>query len=76
VLGQTPPGLRLPHGPTCETSPTFGHFADGGVVTHDGEHFLVESAQLWGVSDRPVPIAVSMTGEKGVSRLADFADDS
>ncbi len=46
----------------------------GDLVDHRGEYFEVDSARLWDVPDVPVALAVSMTGEKSVEKLADFAD--
>jgi G6PDH family F420-dependent oxidoreductase len=74
VVGKGWPGYERRVDMLCEAIKIIRELLDGRVVTHDGEHFQVESAQLWGLSDQPVPIAVSMTGEKAVSRLADFAD--
>ena len=46
----------------------------GELIDHRGEYFEVDSARLWDVPDVPVALAVSMTGEKSVEKLADFAD--
>ncbi|MHA3023269.1 LLM class F420-dependent oxidoreductase [Mycobacterium sp. BMJ-28] len=46
----------------------------GELVDFRGEFFEVDSARLWDLPDVPPAIAVSMTGEKSVEKLADFAD--
>jgi G6PDH family F420-dependent oxidoreductase len=46
----------------------------GGYVDRAGRHFRVDSAKLWDRPDRPVPIAVAVSGEQGVRAFAPLAD--
>lgn len=74
VVGRGWPGYQRRLDMLCEAIKIIRELLDGGLVTHRGEHFAVDGAKLWGLSDHPVSIAVSMTGPKAVARLADFAD--
>ncbi|MFI7587190.1 TIGR03557 family F420-dependent LLM class oxidoreductase [Spongisporangium articulatum] len=47
---------------------------DGDYVNYVGHHYRVDSAKLWDVPDRRVPIAVAVSGEQSVDRLAGKAD--
>lgn len=47
---------------------------NGGVVDHDGEHYLVENAQLFDLPERPPPVLVSAFGPKAVQTAARIGD--
>ncbi|GAA3857161.1 TIGR03557 family F420-dependent LLM class oxidoreductase [Saccharothrix violaceirubra] len=47
---------------------------DGGYVDYVGRHFRVDSATLWDLPDRRVPIAVAVSGERSVGLFAPLAD--
>lgn len=47
---------------------------DGGLVDWRGEYYRLDSARLWDRPEVPVGIAVSMTGEKAIDKLATLAD--
>ncbi|MFB9376898.1 TIGR03557 family F420-dependent LLM class oxidoreductase [Kineococcus gynurae] len=47
---------------------------DGGLLTYSGEHFRVDSARLWDLPERRVPIAVAVSGEKSCARFSPLAD--
>lgn len=46
----------------------------GDLIDFRGEYFEVDSARIWDLPDDPVTIAVSMTGERAVDKLALVAD--
>jgi G6PDH family F420-dependent oxidoreductase len=46
----------------------------GGYVNYAGRHFTVDSAKLWDVPERGVPIGVAVSGAQGVTRFAPLAD--
>lgn len=46
----------------------------GDLIDFRGEFYEVDSARIWDVPEVPVTIAVSMTGEKAVEKLAVAAD--
>ena len=46
----------------------------GKVVKHDGEYFTLESARLYTLPERPVPIYVATAGPMNARRTGKFAD--
>ena len=46
----------------------------GKVVKHKGEHFTLESAQLYTLPDEPVPIYVATAGPINAKKTGKFAD--
>ena len=47
---------------------------EGGLVDHQGAYFDVASARIWDLPDQPVPLAVAVSGEASIERLAPLAD--
>ncbi|MFL6164460.1 MAG: TIGR03557 family F420-dependent LLM class oxidoreductase [Jatrophihabitantaceae bacterium] len=46
----------------------------GEQTTWVGEHFRADSAKIWDLPDRPVPLAAAVSGDGSVSRFAPVAD--
>jgi G6PDH family F420-dependent oxidoreductase len=46
----------------------------GGLISHTGKHYTVETARLYSVPDRPPPIYMSGFGEKAIRLAARVAD--
>jgi len=46
----------------------------GELVDHQGEYFEVASARIWDLPETPVPIAVAVSGDASIDRLAPLAD--
>jgi G6PDH family F420-dependent oxidoreductase len=46
----------------------------GGLVTHHGEHYTVENARLYSLSDPPPPVAVSAFGQESAALAAAIGD--
>ncbi|GAA4978002.1 TIGR03557 family F420-dependent LLM class oxidoreductase [Kineococcus glutinatus] len=47
---------------------------DGDLVTYAGEHFRVDSARLWDLPSRRVPIGIAVSGEQSAPRFAPLGD--
>jgi len=47
---------------------------EGSQTTWVGEHFRADSAKVWDLPDRPVPIAAAVSGDGSVGRFAPVAD--
>ena len=47
---------------------------DGGYVTYRGQHFQVDSAKLWDLPERRVPVGVAVSGGQSVATFAPKAD--
>jgi G6PDH family F420-dependent oxidoreductase len=46
----------------------------GEQITWAGEHFRADSAKVWDLPDRPVPLAAAVSGDGSVGRFAPVAD--
>jgi G6PDH family F420-dependent oxidoreductase len=47
---------------------------DGGYVNYEGRHYRVDSAKLWDLPDRRVPIGVAVSGSQGINLFAPKAE--
>ena len=47
---------------------------EGGLVTHRGEFFDVDTARVWDLPEHGVPIATAVSGEEGIERFAPLSD--
>ncbi len=74
VVGQGWPPVNVRHEMLGEALDIINALFDGGYVSYAGEHFRVDSAKLWDLPDRRVPIGVAVSGEQGIERLAPKAD--
>lgn len=74
VVGQAWPTVDKRIDMLAEAMKIIRELFSGELVDHRGEYFEVASARLWDVPDVPVALAVSMTGDRSVEKLADFAD--
>ncbi|HZJ03989.1 MAG TPA: TIGR03557 family F420-dependent LLM class oxidoreductase [Nocardioidaceae bacterium] len=45
-----------------------------GYVTYGGKHFRVDSAKLWDLPERRVPIGIAVSGKQSISKFAPLAD--
>ena len=46
----------------------------GELVTWEGEYFRVDSARIWDLPEKPVPIGLAVSGEKSIERFAPLGD--
>ena len=74
VVGRGWPPVNVRHEMLGEAVEIIRGLFGGGYVSHSGAHFRVDSARLWDLPDRPVPIAVAVSGEQSVQRFAPVAD--
>src|SRR5699024_6555996 len=74
VVGHGWPALDERHEMTADALEIIGALFDGGRVTYDGEHYRVDSARLWDLPERRVPIGVAAGGDKAVQRFGPLAD--
>jgi G6PDH family F420-dependent oxidoreductase len=73
VLDAWPPVGRR-HEMLVEAIEIIGELMRGGYVTYAGDHFTVESARLWDLPDRPVPMAVAASGPRSGRIAAENGD--
>ncbi|NRG42910.1 TIGR03557 family F420-dependent LLM class oxidoreductase [Rathayibacter sp. VKM Ac-2835] len=46
----------------------------GELVTWEGDYFRVDSARIWDLPDKAVPIGLAVSGEKSIERFAPLGD--
>jgi G6PDH family F420-dependent oxidoreductase len=68
------PQADIRHEMLDEALDIIGGLLDGETVNHRGLHFSVDSAKLWDLPDRRVPIGVAVSGPQSVSAFAARAD--
>lgn len=74
VVGQGWPTVERRLDMLAEAIKLIRELLSGDLIDFRGEFFEANSARIWDVPDIPVTIAVSMTGEKAVEKLAVSAD--
>ncbi|HEX2316985.1 MAG TPA: TIGR03557 family F420-dependent LLM class oxidoreductase [Thermomonospora sp.] len=74
VVGHGWPSVDVRHEMLAEAVEIIGALFAGGYVNYHGVHFDVDSAKLWDVPDRPVPIAVAAGGPRAATLAGEFAD--
>ncbi|HWE89730.1 MAG TPA: TIGR03557 family F420-dependent LLM class oxidoreductase [Pseudonocardiaceae bacterium] len=74
VIGQGWPPVNVRHEMLAEALSIIEELFDGGYVNYAGRHFRVDSAKVWDLPDRRVPIAVAVSGPQSVAMAAPRAD--
>jgi G6PDH family F420-dependent oxidoreductase len=74
VVGRGWPAANVRHEMFVEALKIINALFDGGYVNFAGDHFRVDSAKLWDLPDRRVPIAAAVSGRQGVELFANLAD--
>jgi G6PDH family F420-dependent oxidoreductase len=74
VVGRGWPGVNVRHEMFGEAIEIINRLFDGGYASYRGDHFRVDSAKLWDLPERRVPIAVAVSGDQSISRFAPLAD--
>jgi G6PDH family F420-dependent oxidoreductase len=74
VVGRGWPPVNVRHDMLEEAIGIIDALFDGGYVNRAGDHFRVDSAKLWDLPDRRVPIATAVSGPQSVERFAPLSD--
>jgi G6PDH family F420-dependent oxidoreductase len=74
VVGQGWPSVTTRQAKLVEAVQVIRRLHEGGLVDYDGEHFTVASARIWDLPERPVPLAVAVSGAESLKRFAPVAD--
>ena len=74
VVGEGWPGVDTRQEMLGEAIEVIRKLHSGDLVTHHGEYFDVDSARIWDLPDLLVPIAVAVSGDSSIERLAPLAD--
>jgi len=74
VIGTGWPPVNVRHEMLVEALTIIGELFDGGHVNYRGKHFTVDSAKLWDLPERRVPIATAVSGRQSVEVAAPRSD--
>ncbi|AXX32515.1 F420-dependent glucose-6-phosphate dehydrogenase-like protein [Actinosynnema pretiosum subsp. pretiosum] len=74
VVGQGWPPVNVRHEMLREALEIIVKLFDGGYSDYAGQHFRVDSAKLWDLPEKRVPIAVAVSGSQSVQAFAPLAD--
>ena len=74
VVGAGWPSLAVRHDMLSEALEIIRALFDGGHVTFAGRHYRVDSAKLWDLPRRRVPVATAVSGAQSVRRFAPVSD--
>lgn len=74
VIGRGWPSVNVRHEMLDEALEIIRRLFSGNYVDFAGEHYRVDSAKLWDLPDRRVPIATAVSGAQSVRKFAPVAD--
>ncbi|GAA0236849.1 LLM class F420-dependent oxidoreductase [Actinomadura nitritigenes] len=74
VVGRGWPSADVRHEMFAEAVEIIRALFSGDYVNYEGEHFRVDSAKLWDLPDRPVPIGMAAFGSRAGRLAAQHAD--
>lgn len=74
VTGGGWPSANVRHEMLGEAVEIIAKLFNGGNVDYAGKHYRVDSAKLWDLPERRVPLAVAVSGEQSVELFAPSAD--
>jgi G6PDH family F420-dependent oxidoreductase len=74
VVGLGWPAANVRHEMFAEALTIIAELFDGGYVNHVGAHYRVDSAKLWDLPERRVPIATAVSGAQSIALCAPRAD--
>jgi G6PDH family F420-dependent oxidoreductase len=74
VVGGGWPSPRVRQAMFVEAIDIITKLSAGGYVSSEGQYFQVDSAKVWDLPDRPVPIALAVSGPQSCSMAGTRAD--
>ncbi|QUH03246.1 TIGR03557 family F420-dependent LLM class oxidoreductase [Saccharopolyspora erythraea] len=74
VIGEGWPPVNVRHEMLSEALRIIRSLFDGGYVNFAGSHYRVDSAKLWDLPERRVPIATAVSGDQSIRRFAPLSD--
>jgi G6PDH family F420-dependent oxidoreductase len=74
VIGEGWPPVNVRHEMLDEAVDIISALFDGGYVNYAGDHYRVDSAKLWDLPERRVPIAVAVSGDQSIGAFTPKAD--
>jgi G6PDH family F420-dependent oxidoreductase len=74
VVGEGWPPVNVRHEKLGEALEIISRLFDGGYVNFTGAHYRVDSAKLWDLPERRVPVGVAVSGGQSIRAFAPRAD--
>src|SRR6476661_3478210 len=74
IVGGGWPGADVRHEMFREAIQIIRELFDGGYVNFRGEHFDADSAKLWDLPDKRVPIGIAISGEQSAQVAGELGD--
>ncbi|MGI8667851.1 MAG: TIGR03557 family F420-dependent LLM class oxidoreductase [Jatrophihabitans sp.] len=74
VIGQGWPAAAVRQDMLVEAIQIIRALHSGRQTTWAGEHFRIDSAKVWDLPDRAVPLAAAVSGEASIARFAPLVD--
>jgi G6PDH family F420-dependent oxidoreductase len=74
IVGAGWPPANVRHEMFGEAIEIITSLFDGGYVNYAGDHFRVDSAKLWDLPERRVPLAVAVSGNQSIEKFAPLVD--
>ncbi len=74
VVGRGWPPVNVRHEMLVEAVDIITELFDGGYVNYVGAHFRVDSAKLWDLPDKRVPIGIAVSGDQSIKTFAPKVD--
>ncbi|GII78281.1 LLM class F420-dependent oxidoreductase [Sphaerisporangium rufum] len=74
IIGQGWPPVNIRHEMFGEAIEIIQALLRGDYVNYRGDHYTVDSAKLYDLPDRPVPIGVAASGAQSVDLAAEYGD--
>jgi G6PDH family F420-dependent oxidoreductase len=74
VVGGGWPSADIRHEKLAEAIEIIQRLFGGEYLNYRGEHFTVDSAKLYDLPDRPVPIALAASGRRSAALAGEYAD--
>jgi G6PDH family F420-dependent oxidoreductase len=74
VVGGGWPSPRIRQAMFLEAIDIITKLSAGGYVSYEGQYFQVDSAKVWDLPDRPVPIALAVSGPQSCALAGTRAD--
>src|SRR5690606_7884587 len=74
IVGNGWPPVNIRHEMLTEALEIISQLFNGGYTNYAGKHYRVDSAKLWDLPSRRVPIATAVSGNQSVQRFAGLSD--
>ena len=74
VVGEGWPSVDVRQGMLQDAVHIIRELHTGELTTWEGDYFRVDSARIWDTPDKPIPLALAVSGDRSIQRFADLAD--